>query len=156
MKPDVQAIAAAYQDDIYRTALVITKSKEDAEDILQETLLTYMQTDKDFANETNIKAWLLRIAINKSRNLVKTYWNRNTEGISDYLSQISFEEPEDRELVDAVMSLPEKYRELVYLFYYEGYKLKELAQIFSIPENTVKTRMRRGRKMLAKRLKEDW
>lgn len=156
MRNDVEQVVARYKDDIFRAALVITKNIDDAEDVMQETFIAYMKYVTEFESDAHIRAWLIRVAVNKAKDLVKTYWNRNTEGLNEFLSETSFVRPEDRTLVDAVLSLPAKYREIIYLYYYEGYSIREIADIYSMSENTVKSRMARGRKRLKVMLKEDW
>ena len=147
MRLPVSKLAEKYQENVFRAAFSVSRNPDDAEDVVQDTFLKYMESGRQFESEEHIKAWLLRTAMNRSKDMVHSFWHRNRG---------SFEEPCDRELVETVLSLPEKYRIPIYLFYYEDYSVKEIAGILKLPESTAKSRLYRGRKMLKDILKEDW
>lgn len=84
------------------------------------------------------------------------FWHRNKVSLEDYLATIPFENPMDHELIDAVLSLPQKYRLVVHLYYYEDYSVKEIAAVLTLSESAVKNRLLRGRQMLKNMLKEEW
>ena len=100
-----------------------------------------------------IKAWLLRTAINQAKNVVRSFWHRNRSGTDEFLEQTAFAKPEDRDLVQAVLALPEKYRVVLHLFYYEDESVSDIASLLKISESAVKNRLLRGRKMLKNMLK---
>lgn len=141
-----------YENDILRMAYSYLHNMEDAEDIVQETLIRYWQKaprNMDMAKE---KAWLLTVAANLSKNKIRYKKLRKTDELLDTLIQ---EEREDLSFVwEAVKTLPVKYRETVHLFYYEGYLTRDIAKILNRNESSVRSDLRRGREQLKKILKE--
>lgn len=102
--------------------------------MVQDTFLQYLRSDREFDSEEHIKAWLLRTAINKAKNLRMAFWHRNKVSLEDYLATIPFENPMDHELIDAVLSLPQKYRLVVRLYYCEDYSVKEISAVLTQSE----------------------
>lgn len=98
----------------------------------------------------------MRVAVNKAKNVNRTFWRRNKVSIEEYMETLTFETPEAETLFETVMQLPEKYRIVIHLYYYEDYAVSEIADILKLSEGNVKTRLSRGRGMLRKALKEDW
>lgn len=153
-----------YQDSVFRAAFYVCKNREDAEDVAQETFLAYCRDQRDFESSDHVRAWLLRVAINKAKNLKASFWHRRRENVPDFAEWLSIRESEaqplpdkdDLDLIQAVMDLPEKCRLIVHLFYYEDYSVKEIAEILGINENTVKSQLHRGRTLLKNKLKEMW
>ena len=108
-----------------------------------------------FNDEEHIKAWLLRVAINKAKDAARRYRWKNTVSLEDLTEEIPFEDPETESFFDEVMRLPEKYRVAIHLFYYEDMAVKDIAQCLRISEGSVKMRLSRGRDLLKERLTED-
>ena len=156
MRQSVKELAALYQNNLFAAAFNICKNTQDAEDVVQDTFVQYYTTKKEFENEQHIRAWLIRVAINKAKNITRTFWRRNKVSIEDYMETLSFETPEAENLFETVMQLPEKYRIVIHLYYYEDYAVSEIADILKLSESNVKTRLSRGRSMLREVLKEDW
>jgi len=156
MRMQTEALVEKFQGNLYAAAFSVCRSAEDAEDAVQETYLKYHTIHKQFENEQHIRAWLLRVVINQAKNTLRSYWRRNTEPLEDYIDSLRFQAPEDRGLLEAVMALPEKYRVVIHLFYYEDYSIRDIAGILRLTESTVKTRLSRGRKLLKATLKEEW
>lgn len=156
MRIPVQELVEMYKDNIYAAAFNICKSAADAEDVVQDTFLQYYMTKKEFDDEKHIRYWLLRVAINKAKNIQLTFWHRNKMSLDDYIETLSFETPENKELFEEVMKLPEKYRVVIHLFYYEDYSVKEIAKILRTTESNIKVRLSRGRAKLKDALKEGW
>ena len=124
----------------------------DAEEILQDTLIQFMKSAPTFTSESHRKAWLLRVAGNLSKNRISYNAIRQTDELKEELVQ---EEREDLSFVwDAVKDLPVKYREVIHLFYYEGYSTAQIAQVLEKNETTVRSLLSRGRKQLKQVLKE--
>lgn len=145
-----------HRDMLYRVAFSNVKNKADAEDVVQETCVRYLNTQPEFQNEDHEKAWFIRVAINICYDMQKSAW---------YSKTVAFDEVPEKEmkhfnlpyLVEDdmlwhVMELPIKYRNPLYLFYYEDYSIKEIGQIMELEDGTVKTRLRRGREMLKEKL----
>ncbi len=143
-------IAERYIDTVYRLALARTKSREHAEDVTQDVFLKLMQSKKQFEREEHLKAWLLRVTINHTKDLLTSSWFRKTDALDE---NIPAEDNEKSELYEAVMQLPVKYRTVIHLHYYEGYSIDELTGIMKLKQGTVKAQLHRGREMLKNILK---
>lgn len=138
---------------VFRAAYAYLHNKSDAEDVLQDTFLQYMRTSPELESPAHEKAWLLRVAINLSKNKLNSAWFRHTDALeesypcADLDSSLAF-------VWDAVRALPSKYREPIHLFYHEGYSTAEIARILGQKESTVRSLLHRGRSMLKETLKE--
>lgn len=143
-----------FSTDVFRMAYARTGNKSDAEDITQDTFIKYMKETKPFCDENHVKAWLLRVTINSSKNLVTSAWHRKNTSM-EAADLMSTQMEERSEVYDAVLKLPEKYRVVVHLYYYEGYSVEEIAAMLSAKDSTVKSWMRRARLKLKDILKED-
>ena len=156
MRQSVQELFEKYQDNLYIIAFNVCKSVEDAKDVVQDTFIQYYMAKKEFDNEQHIRAWLIRVAINKAKNVNGTFWRKNKMSLEDYMETLEFETPESEELFETVMQLPEKYRIVIHLFYYEEYTVHEIAGILKLSESNVKVRLSRGRSLLKEKLQEEW
>lgn len=156
MKLPLTDAAHNWSDKLYAAAFAVCKNPQDAEDVLQETLLAYHLADREFESEEHVKAWLLRVTINKAKNAAMCFWRRNRTRLEDYADTLSFENPGDRSLFEAVMRLPERYRVAVHLFYYEDYNVREISDLLGTSESTVKSRLCRARRILKRQLTEEW
>lgn len=155
MRPDVEQVMKTYKDRLFRTAFCIVRNPSDAEDVVSDVLLKYMDSRKDFENEEHLKAWLIRAAVNRSRDMMTAFWRKKQAVWDETVLEIPAAEPEDRELIESVLRLPERYREALYLYYYEDYSVAEIASMLRVTQSAVKTRLQRGRAMLKEELKED-
>lgn len=156
MRQPVQELIERYQKNLYVAAFHICKNQMDAEDVVQETFVQYYTSKKEFESEQHIRAWLLRIAINKAKNLNMTFWKKHKCSLEDYMETLTFQDTESRDLFEEVMRLPEKYRIVIHLFYYEDYSVREIAEILKLSESNVKVRLSRGRALLKSSCKEEW
>ena len=156
MKQSVQELVALYRDNLFAAAFNVCGNAQDAEDVVQDTFIQYYTIKKEFDDGQHIRAWLFRVAINKAKNTVRTFWRRNRLSLEDYMETLVFETPESADLFEVVMKLPEKYRIVIHLFYYEEYTVSEIADILKLSESNVKVRLSRGRGLLRNALKEDW
>ena len=156
MKPSVEMLIEKYRHNLYVMAFSVCKNAQDAEDVVQYTFIQYWSVRKEFESEQHIRAWLMRVAINKAKNKISTFFRRNSLPLEDYIQTLTFESEESSELFEAVMSLPDKYRIVIHLFYYEDYSVNEIADILKLTQGNVKVRLSRGRLMLRHTLKEGW
>lgn len=156
MRQSVQLLMEQYQKSLYAVAFNVCKNAEDAEDVVQDTFIQYHMIKKEFDNEKHIRAWLIRVTINKAKNMNRTFWRLNKMSLEDYMETLTFETPESERLFETVMNLPQKYRIVIHLFYYEDYSIKEIAEILKISISNVKVRLSRGRLLLKQILKEEW
>ena len=146
------ALLDQYGEHILRLAYSYLHNQSDAEDILQDTLIQYLRTAPVLESPAHEKAWLLRVAGNLSKNLLRAQGYRQADQLEETLVA---QEREDLSYVwDAVKALPVPYREAIHLFYYEGYSTAQIAQILDQKESTVRSRLKRGREKLRPLLEE--
>lgn len=145
-----------YGDRVFSAAFNVCQNRADADDVVQNTFLKYYSLNLDYKSETYIKAWLIRVAVNQAKDLMRSFWQRNKIAWEEYMNELPFEEPEDSRLFEAVMRLPSKYRIVIHLFYYEDYTVSEIAEILKCREGTFKSQLSRGRKLLKSTLLEEW
>lgn len=151
----IQAVAQ-YGDMVFRVAYSCLKNRSDAEDVMQETLLKLYRQKGEFAGEEHLRRWLIRVAMNQARSLFRSSWFRRTVPLEEQLDQPVFDRPEESELFAQVMSLPQKYRLVLYLHYYEGYSVREVAELLRANLSTVQTWLMRARGLLQKSYQEAW
>lgn len=156
MRLSAEEAFRSFGDRVFSAAFSVTGNREDADDVVQDTFLRYCFQPREFTDEAHLKAWLLRVAINRAKDCLRSFWRRNTVALEAYMEELPFTEPEDKALFEAVMELPPRYRVVVHLFYYEEYSLDEIAQILHTSQGTVKSRLSRGRKLLKTKLMEAW
>lgn len=141
-----------YGNSLLRLAYSYLHNMSDAEDVLQDTLVQFLKNMPVFKNESHQKAWLMRVACNLSKNRLSYNKRRRTDELSEALAE---ESPEDLSFVwDAVKALPQAQREVIHLFYHEGYSTAQIAEILGKNESTVRSALHRGRNRLKKQLKE--
>lgn len=153
-QPDqVEAMIQKYGDMLFRTCLVMLQNQPDAEDAVQETVLKYMLKAPVFDSSEHEKAWLLKVATNHCRDLLR-FRSRHPqvtlEQLTEYLT-----DPENSGILDALMTVPEKYRIVMLLHYVEGYPTDEIAQMIGKTPSAVKMRLQKGRKLLKKAYREE-
>jgi len=146
-------LAEKNMDTVFRVAYSYTKNRADAEDVTQDVLIQLYRTDKVFESETHLKHWLIRVTVNQCKMLFRAPWRRS-ESIEDYAETLGFEQREYLDLFRAVMALEKRQRLAVYLFYYEGYSLREIAEITGESLSAVTTRLSRARAKLKDQLTE--
>lgn len=156
MRIPVEWLIKEYQTNLFVTAFNVCKNAEDAKDVVQDTFIAYHTSNTQFNDEQHIRAWLFRITVNKAKDIRKSFWHRNKMPLEDYIESLPFETKEDSNLFEAVMHLPEKYRIVMHLFYYEDWNIREISEILHISESNVKIRLSRGRALLKDVLKEEW
>ena len=156
MKLTTKEAHEKYADRAFAAAFTICQNKEDADDAVQDTFLRYYSSDTDFRDEEHLKAWILRVAINRAKDIRSSFWRRNRVAWEDYMEELEFTQPQDSLLFEAVMKLPGKYRTVVHLFYYEEYSIQEIAALLKVREGTVKSQLSRGRSLLKAMLQEEW
>ncbi len=154
MRLSVDEAFRRYGDRVFSAAFSICRSREDADDTVQDTFLKYYEKNADYIDESHLKAWLLRVAINRAKDITGTFWRRNRVSWEEYMNELEFVQPEDRDLFEAVMRLPEKYRIVIHLHYYEEYSIEEIAAAVHSRPGTVKSQLSRGRKLLKSMLTE--
>ena len=157
MRLSLEQAIRQYELNIFRAAYAVCVNRQDAEDVCQETFLAYYRSRAEFESEEHLKAWLLRTAVNKAKNVCRAFWRRNRESFpEDYEWAMATAPAEESDLLEQVMALPEKCRLTIHLFYYEDYSVREIADLLKCSEGTVKSQLHRGRLLLKESLKEGW
>lgn len=146
---DIQDLFCRYRDDVYRLAVSYTRSRADAEDICQRVFLKLMEQKAFLPGKE--KQWLLRVTANECKNLLRSHWWKTTVPMEDTLC---IDPPEFNETLHSILSLPPKYRVVIYLHYYEGMTVQEISHLLHITPSTVTTRLARARSMLKPKLEE--
>lgn len=146
----IEYILQNYSNMIYRLAISITKNKTNSEDIMQEVFVRLIKKRPAFENQEHEKAWLLRVTINCSKKLIYSAWNRHTVSLNE---DLKFENEEVNDVYSVVMKLPERYRKVIHLFYYEDLPIKEISKILNSSEGTIKSRLSRAREILKTKMK---
>lgn len=143
---DFELVYAEYANMLFRICMLYLQNEQDAKDIMQDTFLSFLEKQNRIKESAHVKAWLIRVSLNKCHDL---YRRRKTH------PEISFEEiekyvnaPEEVDIVSEIMKLPEKLKITIYLYYVEGYQIKEIAKLLQITEFSVKKRLQRGREQL--------
>lgn len=149
MQNNVKDVMEKYSDMVYRIALTRSGTIENAEDIFQEVFIKFSEKKPSFNNEKHEKAWFIRVTINLSKNINKSAWNRRVFTLDE---SITFENKEETNVFSIVSELPQNYKTVIYLSYYEGYKVKEIAEIMNKREGTIKTWLYRAREILKQKL----
>lgn len=108
MKDSTQEVIERYQKHLFAIAFNICKNQQDAEDVVQDTFIGYHTYKKEFDTEEHIRAWLIRVAINKAKNITRSFWRRNKCNLEEYMETLTFETQESENLFETVMKLPEK------------------------------------------------
>lgn len=147
--------ARDFADTVYRVAYHACKNAADSEDVMQDVLLKLYQAKVEFASREHVRRWLIRVAVNQSRKLLRSAWFRRSAPLEDYAAVLEFEDPEESGLFQAVMDLPAKYRVPLYLYYYEGYAVREVAALCGLKESTAATRLQRARQKLKETLEQE-
>lgn len=145
IEDDIDQVVSLYANCIYRIAFSRLKNKSDAEDVVQDVFMKYIANQDKFHDETYRKAWLIRVAINCTNSLLRSSWFKRTTELKE---DIPVEVTEKSDIYHYVLKLPEKYRIVIHLFYFEELSVKEIASMLQISESVVKTRMHRARKEL--------
>jgi RNA polymerase sigma-70 factor (ECF subfamily) len=146
-------LAGKYKDTVFRVALNALGSPADADDIVQETLLRLWKRSEPFASKAHARHWLIRVTLNLCKNVFRAPWRKHVP-LEDLDETAVFDTPEQGALYAEVMALPEKYRTALYLFYYEGYSVKEIAKLLGVSQSVVTTRLSRARQALKSELTE--
>jgi RNA polymerase sigma-70 factor (ECF subfamily) len=143
-----------YGDMLYRICLVMLKNTADAEDAVQETFIKYVQKAPTFKSEGHEKAWLITVATNKCRDMLRYRTRHKTE--SEELLQGYFIEEHDSGILEALAELDEKYRIILVLFYVEEYKIDQISKNTGVSVSAVKMRLSRGRKLLREKYRKEY
>ena len=149
MRSEAEAAEALenYADMVRRICFIHLKNYADTEDIFQTVFLKYVLHSGVFESREHEKAWFIRVTVNACKDFLKSFWRKNAVSLDD-ITEEAVGEDEQKEVLRAVLSLPTKYKDAIYLHYYEGYSAPEIANILGKNVNTVYTLLNRGRENL--------
>lgn len=149
---EVEKAIEQYADTVRRICMIHLKNHADTEDIFQTVFLKYLQSAQVFESPEHEKAWFIRVSINACKDLLKSFFRSRTVSLDSLVEQPSALPEDTREVLDAVLSLPQKYRNVIYLHYYEGYTAPQISELLNKNVNTVYTLLTRARQLLKERL----
>ncbi len=143
----IKSVIDSYSDTIYRICLVYLKNRLDAEDAYQEIFIKIIEKAPNFNNDNHQKGWLITVTINHCKNLLKKKKYHHTLLLDENLIS-NKENKENKEILQTIFNLPLNYRNVIYLYYYEGYSTKEISNILQAKESTIRTWLKRARENL--------
>lgn len=149
---EIEQAIERHADMVKHICYVYMKNNSDTEDIFQDVFLKYALFSGSFQSEEHEKAWLIRVTVNRCKDILKSFFKSKVCSLDDIEEMAASQEEDHREVLGAVMQLPDQYRIVIYLFYYEGYSAAEIARMLKKKENTVYTCLGRGREKLKKLL----
>lgn len=152
---EVNRAIERHADTVRRLCMIHLKNYADTEDIFQMVFLKYVLSSVSFENEEHERAWFIRVTINACKDLLKNFFRSHTVSIDEVLEQPAEMQEDNREVLEAVLSLPARYRDVVYLYYYEEYTAPEIGKILGKNVNTIYTLLNRAKKILRKKLGGD-
>jgi RNA polymerase sigma-70 factor (ECF subfamily) len=142
-----------YSDLVFKLSMTYLGNQSDAEDVTQDVFVKLFTNAPEFETLQHERYWMIRVTINACKNHLGTFWNRNTVGM-DTIQDMPYTESY-HEVTQLLLNLPPKYRVVLYLYYYEGYSIEELATILKLSKSAVKMRLKRGRERLKLDLEEE-
>ncbi len=143
-----------YGDTVKRICMIHLKNYADTEDIFQTVFLKYVLKSPEFHSTDHEKAWIIRVTINACRDLLKSFFHSRTLPLDSLKEKPGEPAPDHSDVLEAVLALPSKYKDVIYLYYYEEYSAEEIGQILRKNTNTVYTLLNRGRQLLRSSLEE--
>ena len=149
---DVNRAVDAYADMVQRICFYHLKNKADTEDIFQNVFLKYMLSDMEFQDEEHKKAWIIRVAVNACKDFLKSFFRQRTVPLDAMNETAVYPLDGEKEVFEAVLTLPGKYKDVIYLHYFEGYSAAEISTILGKKENTIYSLLSRGRGLLREKL----
>ena len=152
---EVNRAVERYADMVRRLCMLHLKNAADTEDIFQNVFLKYVLRSMPFESEAHEKAWFIRVTINACKDLLKSFFRSRTVSLDEVVQLPAESPPDHREVLEAVLSLPPKYKDVVYLHYYEGYTAPEISRMLGKNVNTVYTRLNRSKQLLREKLGGD-
>lgn len=149
---EITALYERHADTVWRVCYSFMRNEHDAQDMMQDTFMKLMNSSMVFKDQDHEKAWLIVTAANLCKDALKSR-ARLTEDIEAH-EELTAPEPENLGLKEAILSLPEEEKEIIYMYYYEGYRTAEIAEMLNKPSSTIRSKLARAREKLKKKLEE--
>ncbi len=152
---EVNRAIEQYSDTVQRLCMIHLKNRADTEDIFQTVFLKYVLSSVSFESEEHEKAWFIRVTINACKDLLKSFFHSRMVSLEEIPEIPALLTPDNREVLEAVLSLPQKYRDVIYLHYYEDYTAPQISRILGKNVNTIYTLLTRSKQILREKLGGD-
>ena len=152
MERDIRGAVIKYSDMLYKICIVILCNEQDVQDAMQDTFCRYLEKTPDFRDEEHEKAWLIRVATNICRDMIRFRIRHPKVSIEELENSLAA--PEHKRTLQELLELPVKQKMVIYLHYVEGYHIREIADILGITEGAVKMRMQRGKEQMQRQWRE--
>lgn len=152
---EVNQAIERYSDTVRRICMIYLKNYADTEDIFQTVFLKYVLSSVSFESGEHEKAWFIRVTINACKDLMKSFFRSRTISLDEVMEQSTKLSPDYSEVLEALFSLPQKYRDVVYLHYFEDYTAPQISRILGKNVNTIYTLLTRSKQMLKEKLGGD-
>ena len=152
---EVNRAIEQYSNMIRRLCMIYLKNYADTEDIFQTVFLKYVLSSVSFESQEHEKAWFIRVTTNACKDLLKSFFRNRTVSLDEIIEQPSEMSTDDKEVLEAVLSLPQKYKDVVYLHYYEDYTAPQISRILGKNVNTIYTLLTRSKQLLREKLGGD-
>lgn len=152
MEKDIRGAVIKYSDMLYKICIVILRNEQDVQDAMQDTFCRYLEKAPDFRDEEHEKAWLIRVATNICRDMIRFRIRHPKVSIEELENSLAA--PEHKRTLQELLELPVKQKMVIYLHYVEGYQIREIADILGITEGAVKMRLKRGREQMQRQWQE--
>lgn len=149
---NIEEAVAAYSNMLYKICIVMLCNEQDAQDAIQETFCRYLEKKPDFTDSEHEKAWLIQVITNICRDMLR-FRSRHPKVSIDEITD-SYASSDDKDILTELLDLPIRHRTVIYLYYVEGYQVREVASLLKISEHAVKKRLQRGREQLRLSWKE--
>ena len=152
---EITRVYEKFVDTVYRVCFMMLKNTSETEDATQNVFIKFMRDDKEFTSDEHVKAWLIVTAQNECKNMLKHWFRSKRDDIDSVPEAAYVDEDGKKDLLEKVLSLEEKYRMPIYLYYYEGYSTSEISEMLKIKHSTIRTYMAKGREKLKIILEEE-
>lgn len=151
---EVNRVISLYSDTVKRLCVIRLKNYDDTQDIFQNVFLKYALSSVQFDSDEHEKAWFIRVTINACNDWFRDFFRKNTVSLDEALKKSTEESKDTSHVLQAVLSLPKKYRDVIYLHFYENMTAPQISKILKINVNTVYTHITRSKELLKERLSD--
>ena len=151
---EIEYILHTYGNMLFRLSFAMLGNASDAEDVVQETLIKYIEKAPEFESEEHKKSWLIRVASNRCKDLIRSHKRHEVVELEEWNSLVN--ETIDSGILEALMTLPEKFRLVLILYYVEEYRIEDIAKIIGKTKSAVKMRLQKGRRLLEETYRKEY
>lgn len=151
---DIEQIYQRQVDSVYRVAMMYLKNTQDAEDVTQTAFINLMNKPVEFESESHERAWLIVTVSNLCKNQLSHWYKKKRTDYEAVAPLLQTENPETSAVLEHVLNLPNEYKTIIYMYYYEGYSTKEISRYLNLNESTLRSRMQKARELLRLELEE--